>query len=182
MGGSPRIPFRNTAASMAILLALFACGTIGDTAAIREASQYAVDCQPDKALAILDRAQQAGGLSAYIAELEKIVVKTEKYWVEYKDGKRILDMHSGNSAYILGYGNEEVIEAMNEQIRSVAFVRGNRGGTAEICQEMAKLVCETGGFDVMSWAVTGSSAVEAAIAMNDTYWKRQKYHWFPQYL
>jgi hypothetical protein len=59
---------------MAILLALFACGTIGDTAAIREASQYAVDCQPDKALAILDRAQQAGGLSAYIAELEKIVV------------------------------------------------------------------------------------------------------------
>jgi len=53
-------------------------------------------------------------------ELEKIVVKTEKYWVEYKDGKRILDMQSGNSAYILGYGNEEVIEAMNEQIRSVA--------------------------------------------------------------
>lgn len=107
-------------------------------------------------------------------ELEKIVVKTEGYWVEYKDGKRILDMQSGNSAYILGYGNEEVIEAMNEQIRSVAFVRGNRGETAEICQEMAQLVCETGGFDVMSWAVTGSSAVEAAIAMNDTYWKRQK--------
>ena len=74
MSVSPRIPFRNTAAFMAILFALSACGTIGDTAAIREASQYAVDCQPDKALAILDRAQQAGGLSAYIAELEKIVV------------------------------------------------------------------------------------------------------------
>ena len=74
MSGSSCMPFRDTTAFIIILLALFACGTIGDTAAIREASQYAVDCQPDKALAILDRAQQAGGLSAYIAELEKIVV------------------------------------------------------------------------------------------------------------
>lgn len=74
MSGSSCMPFRDTTAFIIMLLALSACGSIGDTAAIREASQYAVDCQPDKALAILDRAQQAGGLSAYIAELEKIVV------------------------------------------------------------------------------------------------------------
>jgi hypothetical protein len=57
----------------AITLTLSACGTIGDTGAIKKAGEYAIDCQTDKALAALEKAQQAGGLAAYLAELEKIV-------------------------------------------------------------------------------------------------------------
>jgi len=74
MTSSLAMSLRRTAVSTAIRLALSGCGTIGDTWAIKDASEYAIDCQPDMALATLDRAQSKGGLSAYIAELEKIVV------------------------------------------------------------------------------------------------------------
>ncbi len=65
--------FRYAAMVTAIGLALSACGTIGDTAAIKQAGEYAIDCQTAKALAALEKAQQAGGLGASLAELEKIV-------------------------------------------------------------------------------------------------------------
>jgi len=105
-------------------------------------------------------------------ELDKTVIKTEGYWVHYKDNPKILDMQAGNSAYILGYGNREVTEAMNEQINEIAFVRGNRGETCELSMEMGELLCSTGDWDAYSWAVTGTSAMEAAISMNDVYWKK----------
>jgi hypothetical protein len=73
MTGSSGRPFRYIAMVTAITLSLSACGTIGDTADIKKAGEYAIDCQPDKALAALEKAQQAGGLGAYLAELEKIV-------------------------------------------------------------------------------------------------------------
>lgn len=109
-------------------------------------------------------------------ELDKTVIKTEGYWVHYKDQPKILDMQSGNSAYILGYGNREVTEAMNEQINEIAFVRGNRGETCELSVEMGELLCSTGNWDAFSWAVTGTSAMEAAISMNDVYWKKVNKH------
>lgn len=105
-------------------------------------------------------------------ELDKIVIKTDKYWVHYKETPKILDMQAGNSAYILGYGNREVTDAMNEQINEVAFVRGNRGETCELSKEMGELLCSSGNWDAYSWAVTGTTAVEAAVAMNDVYWKK----------
>ena len=97
-------------------------------------------------------------------DLDKIVTKTDGYWVEYSDGTRLLDVQSGNSAYILGYGNQEVLNSLNSDVN---FVRGNRGETCELAQEMVKHVCETGNWDVLSWAISGSSAVESAIKMND---------------
>jgi len=100
-------------------------------------------------------------------DLDKIVTKTDGYWVEYSDGTRLLDVQSGNSAYILGYGNQEVLNSLNSDVN---FVRGNRGETCELAQEMVKHVCETGNWDVLSWAISGSSAVESAIKMNDQYW------------
>lgn len=109
-------------------------------------------------------------------ELDKTVIKTEKYWVHYKDNPKILDMQAGNSAYILGYGNREVTEAMNEQINEIAFVRGNRGETCELSMEMGELLCSTGNWEAYSWAVTGTSAMEAAISMNDVYWKKVNKH------
>ena len=105
-------------------------------------------------------------------ELDKVVVKTEGYWVHYKDNPKILDMQAGNSAFILGYGNREVTEAMNEQINQIAFVRGNRGETCELSMEMGELLCSTGNWETYSWAVTGTSAMEAAVCMNDVYWKK----------
>jgi len=57
----------------ACAIALSGCGSFGDTGAIRDAGELAVACRHDEALVLLDRAQQGGGLSSYIAEIEKVV-------------------------------------------------------------------------------------------------------------
>ena len=51
-----------------------ACGTIGDTDAVKQASELAIDCKTDAALAAVDRASQGGGLGANIADLQRVVI------------------------------------------------------------------------------------------------------------
>jgi adenosylmethionine-8-amino-7-oxononanoate aminotransferase len=104
-------------------------------------------------------------------ELPKIVKKTYRYWVEMNDGKKYLDIQSGNSAFTLGYGNKEVIQAMADKIDSVAFIRGNTGETDQDTQELVNFILSESRLSVMSWAIAGTSAVECAIMMNDSYWK-----------
>lgn len=55
-------------------LALGACGSLGDAEALQEASELAIDCQHDRAIAALDEARASGGVSAYRAGLEKVVI------------------------------------------------------------------------------------------------------------
>lgn len=103
-----------------------------------------------------------------IGEVKKTVVKTDRYWVEYSNGRRHIDLQSGNSAYILGYNDADVLDAMRNT--PVHFLRGNNGETSDSNEELVNLICTQGNWDSLSWAVSGSDAVEAAIAMNDQYW------------
>lgn len=73
------LALRKTATSTILLTAvigtqLTACGSIGNVSAVKDGLQYAVDCQPDKALEQLDMAEADGGLSGYMGKLERIVV------------------------------------------------------------------------------------------------------------
>ncbi len=47
-------------------------GSVGDSGSIRAASDLAIDCRTDEALAALDKAEQSGGLSKYLAGLERV--------------------------------------------------------------------------------------------------------------
>ena len=105
-------------------------------------------------------------------ELPKIVTNTHRYWVEMNDGKKYLDIQSGNSAFTLGYGHTEIVKAMADKITSVGFIRGNTGETDTDTQEMVHFVLSESRMSVMSWAISGTSAVECAIMMNDSYWKQ----------
>jgi hypothetical protein len=49
------------------------CGTVGDTGAVKEASELAIDCRLEEALVAVRRAEDGGGLSSYIADLEEVV-------------------------------------------------------------------------------------------------------------
>ena len=63
-----------TIMTASIIATLSACGSMGNTDAIKDASELAIDCQTDKALAALDRAEQGGGLAAHVADLERVVI------------------------------------------------------------------------------------------------------------
>ena len=63
-----------TILTASIIAALSGCGTMGNTDAVKDATELAIDCQTGKALAALDRADQGGGLAANIADLERVVI------------------------------------------------------------------------------------------------------------
>jgi adenosylmethionine-8-amino-7-oxononanoate aminotransferase len=101
-------------------------------------------------------------------EPTKRVIGTCGYYVRYENSLNI-DIQSGNTAYTLGYANSEILDA----IRSVEvdFLRGNSGETTDANEELVRYICEKGNWKSVAWAVSGSDAVEAAIAMNDCYWQ-----------
>lgn len=104
------------------------------------------------------------------SELEKYktVTKTSRYWVYY-DNEKHIDIQCGNAAYVLGYNDGEVLNAMREN--PIHFLRGNSGESAESNDELIKTICSKGNWASLAWAVSGSDAVEAMIAMNDSYWQ-----------
>ena len=101
-------------------------------------------------------------------EQEKTVTRTHGYWVEYSNGETHVDIQCGNMAYILGYGNHAIADAVSSN--SINFIRGNTGETAEPNDTLVHEICKSGNWAAVTWAVSGSDAVEAAIAMNDSYW------------
>jgi adenosylmethionine-8-amino-7-oxononanoate aminotransferase len=101
-------------------------------------------------------------------EQEKIVKRTYNHFVEYNNDETHIDIQCGNMAYILGYSNRPIIDAVSTN--TVNFIRGNTGETAEPNDQLVREICLLGNWAAVTWAVSGSDAVEAAIAMNDSYW------------
>ena len=101
-------------------------------------------------------------------EQEKTVKCTHGYMVEYSNGQTHMDIQCGNMAYILGYGNRSIADAVASN--EINFIRGNTGETAEPNNQLVQEICTLGNWSAVTWAVSGSDAVEAAIAMNDSYW------------
>ena len=104
-------------------------------------------------------------------EQEKTVKRTHRYFVEYENGETHIDIQCGNMAYILGYNRREIIDAVAQN--TVNFIRGNTGESSQANTSLVDQVCKLGNWSALTWAVSGSDAVEAAIAMNDSYWQAQ---------
>ncbi len=56
------------------LPALTACGWAGDTRSVKDANELAIECRTDEALAAVEQAEQGGGLSSYLADLQEVVI------------------------------------------------------------------------------------------------------------
>lgn len=92
-------------------------------------------------------------------------------WFNYfQDGTKELDLRMGGSSFTLGYGNKEVLNGLEESISKVSRCQSNDGYWTDETLEAGKILCD-GVWDTYSWALSGTSAVEAAISMNDEYWK-----------
>ena len=66
-------PISKIKALLAILTlhSLSACGMVGDTGSVKDANELAIECRTDEALAAVIKAEEGGGLSSYIADLQK---------------------------------------------------------------------------------------------------------------
>ena len=98
---------------------------------------------------------------------KKEVTKTEKYWINYGN-KRNLDIQCGNSAYIFGYSDRDILNAISAN--NIHFIRNSAGETSKQTAWVINELLNMSGMSAISWAVSGSDAVESAIALNDQFW------------
>ncbi|MGF6641590.1 aspartate aminotransferase family protein [Paraburkholderia sp. MM6662-R1] len=94
------------------------------------------------------------------------VVRGEGGYVFDSSGKRYIDGSGGPAVYCLGYGNEEVISAIHEQLTRV--MHGYRYTfTSDPLEELNALIAEQcgGGLDAMVFVSGGSEAVESSMKL-----------------
>ena len=94
--------------------------------------------------------------------MSRRVSKTYKWWIEYEDGTRAMDLEMSQSAYTLGFSNEEIIDAMSDQLRSVSRVLPFWQEEHPSIQLAKSSIMDTGKWSRIQWSVSGTSAVEAA--------------------
>ena len=105
------------------------------------------------------------------SELKKhLVTSCRGPWVYHGDSKK-LDLQSGNSAFIYGFTDPDLIEARNSC--NSYFVNNSDTETHNQISQLINNLERHTGMTAFTWAVSGCDAVEAAIAVNDHYWNTQ---------
>ena len=103
------------------------------------------------------------------------ILQTTGYWNITKN-KKLIDLLCGNTAFIFGYDNKDIINSMVDVKSKIGFLRGMSNETCEENEMLIKELCDRGNFEGLAWAVSGSDAVEAAIYINDQYWISKNEH------
>ncbi|HEV8196220.1 MAG TPA: aminotransferase class III-fold pyridoxal phosphate-dependent enzyme, partial [Gemmatimonadales bacterium] len=100
-----------------------------------------------------------------------LIVRGEGCWLYDEAGRRYLDACGGAYVACLGHGVTEVVDAVAEQVRRVAFVSGmtftNEPAEA-LAAELATLAL--GDLDRFYFLSSGSDAIEAAFKLARQYW------------
>ncbi len=115
--------------SLTVVVALLvsaACGSLGDTGAIKEATELAIDCNTDAALRQLDQAEASGGLGFYLAGLERVGI--------LRDAGRTAEAKQALEAYLAkpeaDSGSPEQLEsAINDFVKELREKRRKRTGS-----------------------------------------------------
>ena len=109
-------------------------------------------------------------IGVYDGEIPKYITKTDGYWIQYKGEKEpCLDLTTGYGAFLLGYNNRTIIDAMYKNL-DVQFLRGTTGDLSEQVEELTNFIFQKGNWSGITWAVSGSDGIESAIYANDMYW------------
>lgn len=100
-----------------------------------------------------------------------MIVRGEGCWLYDDSGKEYLDACGGAYVACLGHGVPEVVEAVAEQVRRVAYVSGmtftNEPAEA-LADELAELAL--GDLALFYFLSSGSDAIEAALKLARQYW------------
>jgi adenosylmethionine-8-amino-7-oxononanoate aminotransferase len=101
----------------------------------------------------------------------KKITRTDKWFTYFNDGTKELDLQMGGSSFILGYNNPSVTKNLEKNILDTARCQSNNYHYNDATERAGKILCD----DIWhsyAWALSGTSSVEAAISMNDEYWKQ----------
>ena len=101
---------------------------------------------------------------------ERKILLTDNWHTYFADGTNELDLQMGGSSFTLGYNNPDVVKGLEVQMLETARCQSNNHNYNDATVEAGKILCD-GVWDTYTWALSGTSAVEAAISMNDEYWK-----------
>lgn len=105
-------------------------------------------------------------------EYPKEIVKTDKYWLTFKDeSEPYLDLQLGYSAFILGYNRREIFENVLEDY-DVQFARGVTAESNNHIERLKNRLFDIGNWSGIAWATSGSDAVESAYEINRHYWNK----------
>src|SRR5688572_14906823 len=99
------------------------------------------------------------------------IVHGQGCWLTDDDGRRYLDACAGAYVACLGHGVKEVVDAVTDQIRRVAYVSGmsfTNDAAEALAEELAARAL--GDLDRFYFLSSGSDAVEAALKLARQYW------------
>jgi adenosylmethionine-8-amino-7-oxononanoate aminotransferase len=99
------------------------------------------------------------------------VKSTDEYWV-HTDSGPLLELMCGNTAFIFGFNNQQIIHAVQQQQQNLSYLLHTEY-TSDDNDKLIDLLCGHGKFSGLAWAISGSDGVECATAMNDRYWKEK---------
>jgi adenosylmethionine-8-amino-7-oxononanoate aminotransferase len=99
------------------------------------------------------------------------IVHGQGCWLTDDEGRRYLDACAGAYVACLGHGVKEVVDAVTDQIRRVAYVSGmsfTNDAAEALADELAARAL--GDLDRFYFLSSGSDAVEAALKLARQYW------------
>jgi adenosylmethionine-8-amino-7-oxononanoate aminotransferase len=99
------------------------------------------------------------------------IVRGQGCWLEDDEGRRYLDACAGAYVACLGHGVKDVVDAVTDQIRRVAYVSGmsfTNDAAEELADELSARAL--GDLDRFYFLSSGSDAVEAALKLARQYW------------
>lgn len=100
-----------------------------------------------------------------------LIVRGQGCWLYDDTGREYLDACGGAYVACLGHGVAEVVDAVADQVRRVAYVSGmsfTNQPAEELADELAGLAA--GDLDQFYFLSSGSDAVEAALKLARQYW------------
>jgi len=100
----------------------------------------------------------------------KEILLTNNWHTYFTDGTNELDLQMGGSSFTLGYNNVSVLKNLELSILTTARCQSNNHHYNKETVRAGEILCGKV-WDTYAWALSGTSAVEAAISMNDEYWK-----------
>ena len=96
----------------------------------------------------------------------KEILLTNNWHTYFTDGTNELDLQMGGSSFTLGYNNVSVLKNLELSILTTARCKSNNHHYNKETVRAGEILCGKV-WDTYAWALSGTSAVEAAISMND---------------